>query len=124
LIAASPCPSDASRDLSGAPPWRARDGGLALIVRLTPKSARDEILGIACLSDGRRVIKARVRATPQDGEANAALIRLIAKSLRIPAASIRIESGATARLKTLILSGDAKAHGEALAALVGLDANR
>jgi len=46
---------------------------------LTPKSARDEIGGIEELADGRTVLKVRVRAVPQDGEANAALQRLIAK---------------------------------------------
>lgn len=109
---------------SGPLPWRERDGCLALTVRLTPKGARDEIEGVAFLSDGRPVLKARVRAVPEDGAANAALIRLIAKSLRVPAAAVRLESGATGRLKTLILTGDAKSHSDALAALLGLGAER
>jgi uncharacterized protein (TIGR00251 family) len=91
-----------------------RAGLLVLTVRLTPKSARDEIDGVGRLSDGRCVLLARVRAPPHDGEANAALIRLISKSLRIRAAAIRIESGATGRLKTLVLTGDAQAHKAAL----------
>ena len=60
-----------------------------------------------------------MRATPQDGEANAALIKLIAKTLRIPATAIRLESGATARLKTLVLTADAEALAAALAAIAG-----
>jgi len=100
-------------------PWSERGGHLVLAVRLTPKSSRDEISGIDHLSDGRAVLKARVRATPQDGEANAALIKLIAKTLRVPAAAIRLESGATARLKTLVLTGDTEALGAALAAITG-----
>ena len=76
-------------------------------VRLTPKSSRDEIGGIERLADGRTVLKVRVRAVPQDGEANAALISLLAKALRIAASAVRIEAGASGRLKSLHLDGDA-----------------
>jgi len=54
------------------------------------------------------VLKARVRALPQGGEANAALIRLLAKTLHIPANAIELESGATGRAKTLSLHGNAE----------------
>ncbi len=90
---------------------------MVLTVRLTPKSRRDEITGVDQLSDGRAVLKARVRAAPQDGAANAALIRLVAKSLRIPASAVQLESGATGRLKTLLLSGGAEGLEAALIAL-------
>ena len=99
-------------------PWSSRGDALALSVRLTPRSARDEIGGVDYLSDGRPVVKARVRAAPQDGEANAVLIRLVAKSLRIAATAVRVESGASARLKTLLLDGDAKDLEAALVALL------
>ncbi len=99
-------------------PWTRRGDALVLSIRLTPKSARDEIGGVDHLSDGRPVLKARVRAAPQDGEANAALLRLIAKSLRLPAAAVRLESGATARLKTLVVTGDPEALAAALADLI------
>jgi uncharacterized protein (TIGR00251 family) len=89
------------------PPWTLREDGLLLSVRLTPKSSRDEITGIEQLADGRAVLKVRVRAVPQDGEANAALTRLVAKALHISASAVRIESGASSRLKTLHLQGDA-----------------
>jgi uncharacterized protein YggU (UPF0235/DUF167 family) len=75
-------------------------------VRLTPKSSRDEIGGLDRLADGRMILKVRVRALPQDGEANEALLRLIAKALHIPQASVRIEAGASGRVKTLSLAGD------------------
>ncbi|MEJ0095267.1 MAG: DUF167 family protein [Methylocella sp.] len=101
----------------GGGPWTLRGDGVLLSVRLTPKSSRDEIGGAERLADGRIVLKVRVRAVPQDGEANAALIRLIAKSLGIPAASVRLESGATGRLKTLMLSGGHEALCASLASL-------
>ncbi len=103
-------------------PWSARGDELILSVRLTPKSARDEIGSLDRLSDGRTVLKVRVRALPQDGEANDALIRLIAKALHIPQASVRIEAGASGRVKTLSLAGDASLLQADLARLSSGDA--
>ncbi len=92
----------------GKEPWSVRADGLVLSIRLTPKSARDEIAGIETLSDGRMVLKVRVRAVPQDGEANAALLRLLAKALHISLSAVQIEAGASSRLKTLHLQGNAE----------------
>jgi len=88
-------------------PWSLREDGLYLSVRLTPKSSRDEIGGLETLADGRTVLKVRVRAVPQEGEANEALQRLLAKALHVSASAVRIESGASGRVKTLHLKGDA-----------------
>ena len=88
------------------PPWAAVAGGVSLAVRLTPKGGRDAIDGIETLADGRAVLKARVRAAPSEGEANDALIRLIAKSLSVPPRDVALTAGATARVKRLIIAGD------------------
>ena len=98
-------------------PWRATAGGLTLAVRLTPKGGRDAIGGVGTMSDGRPVLKARVRAAPEDGKANAALVELIAKSLRLPRSAVTLASGQTSRIKTLEIAGDADALARALAAL-------
>ncbi len=84
-----------------------RADGLNLHVRLTPKSSRDALEGVEILADGNCVLKARVRAVPEDGKANDALIALAAKTLKIPASTIRLASGATSRHKVLALDGDA-----------------
>jgi uncharacterized protein len=81
--------------------------GVALDVRLTPRSARDAIDGVECRADGRPVLKARVRAAPVEGEANDALRRLIAKELGIAPRQVELAAGATARLKRLLIAGDA-----------------
>ena len=99
------------------PPWRAVAGGLLLSVRLTPKSSRDALEGVETLSDGRAVLKARVRAVPEDGKANDALVKLVAKSLRLAPSAVDISAGHTARIKTLTLAGDAVALSAALSAL-------
>jgi len=87
-------------------PWSAMAGSVALAVRLTPKGGRDAIDGIAQLADGRYVLKVRVRAAPSEGEANAALVRLIAKAAGVPPRDVALTAGATARVKQLVISGD------------------
>ena len=77
------------------PPWSVVPGGIMLTVRLTPKGGRDAIDGIETMADGSAVLKVRVRAAPTDGEANAALIKLMAKRARRCAA--RGRTGAPAQ---------------------------
>ncbi|RWG37062.1 MAG: DUF167 domain-containing protein, partial [Mesorhizobium sp.] len=48
-----------------ASPFRPRDDGIDLFVRLTPKAAVDRIEGIETAADGRSHLKARVRAVPE-----------------------------------------------------------
>ncbi|BCJ89352.1 hypothetical protein IZ6_00870 [Terrihabitans soli] len=88
--------------------------GLRITVRLTPRGGRDALEGIEALADGREMVKARVRAVPEDGAANAALIGLIAKTLGVAKSHVAIASGHTARVKTLDIAGD----GPALQALL------
>ena len=89
-------------------PWSVRGDGLLLTVRLTPKSARDEIGGVERLSDGRTVLKVtRARGSARRRRPMTALIRLLAKALHISASAVRLESGASGRLKILHLQGDA-----------------
>ena len=76
-----------------------------LAVRLTPRGGRDKIDGWEEDADGRPLLKARVSCPPVDGEANAALIRLIATTLGLPRSAVRIASGDTARIKLLEITG-------------------
>ena len=97
-------------------PWSETAAGLVLHVRLTPKGGRDAIDGIETLSDGRSVLKVRVRAAPSEGEANAALCKLIAKAAGVPARDVTLTAGATSRVKRLTVSGDSVALTAALLA--------
>ena len=81
-------------------------GLISFHVRLTPKGGRDAVDGWEAASDGSEHLKARVRAVPEDGKANAALIELLAKTLAVPQSNVRIASGATARLKRVEIAGD------------------
>lgn len=80
-----------------------------LAVRLTPRAGRDRIDGWARDEAGRVYLKVKVAAAPVDGQANAALVRLIARALRRPAGAVRIASGETARFKQIEIDGAAAA---------------
>jgi hypothetical protein len=88
-------------------------------VRVTPKGGRDAIDGVEALSDGRPILKVRVRAAPEDGAANEGVRRLVAKALGLPASAVTLEAGATARLKTFLIAGEGEALARAIAALTG-----
>ena len=88
-----------------ARPWTATADSVAFIVRLTPRGGRDAIDGVAQLADGRSVLKVRVRAAAGEGEANVALLKLIAKTLGVAVRDVSLVAGASARLKHLRISG-------------------
>ncbi len=102
-------------------PWEPTRDGLILTVRLTPKGGRDAIDGIEATADGRPVLRVRVRAAPSEGEANDALVRLIAKVVGVPPRAVNLITGHTSRLKRLKIDGSAIALAEALERICGTD---
>lgn len=86
--------------------WRAVSGGVRFHVRLTPKGGRDAVEGWSASANGEPHLKARVRAVPEDGKANAALVELLAEKLGVGKSAVRIAAGQTARLKTVEVLGD------------------
>jgi len=86
--------------------WRAEPDGVLLHVRVTPKGGRDEILGLRDTADGRRYLAVKVAAPPEDGAANDALRRLIARAAGLGRGAVTIVAGEQAREKRLKLAGD------------------
>jgi uncharacterized protein len=95
-------------------PWRYSTEGISVALRVTPRGGRDDIDGVETLANGRTVVKVRVRAIADGGEANRAVTELMAKVLRVPKAKVRILSGTTSRLKQIAVDGDPAKLGEAL----------
>lgn len=96
-----------------------RDGGdLILSVRLTPGATREEVGGVWTDEKGAHWLSARVRAVPEKGKANAALIALLAKRLDWPRSAISLESGDTNRLKRLRIKGGDEALALRLSAII------
>ena len=86
--------------------WRIEPDGLILHVRVTPKAGRDQIVGMREASDGKTHLAIKIAAPPEDGAANEALLRLIAKIAGLGRGSVTIVAGAQAREKRLKLAGD------------------
>ena len=76
-----------------------------LAVRLTPRAQADAIEGWGQDDAGRSYLKARVRAQPVDGKANAALEALIAQALGLPRSAVALAAGGSGRLKHITIKG-------------------
>jgi uncharacterized protein (TIGR00251 family) len=87
-------------------PVAAANGGVRVQIRLTPKAARDRIDGLAPEAGGGTVLKVSVTTVPEDGKANAALIKLLSKEWRLPKSTMEIVQGATDRRKVLHITGE------------------
>ena len=71
--------------------------GAEIAVRVTPKASRNRVVAE---EGGLRVY---VTVVPEDGKANKAVIRLLAKALGVPKSSLVLIRGATARDKVFRL---------------------
>ena len=101
-------------------PWRYSTQGISVALRVTPRGGRDDIDGVETLANGRSVVKVRVRAIADGGEANRAVTELLAKALRVPKGKVRILSGTTSRLKQIAVNGDPAKLGAMLRELTAL----
>lgn len=86
-----------------AGPYRTSRDGILLEVRLTPRAARDGFDGIK-----QDRLQARVRAVPEDGRANTALVELVADEIGVAKSTVAVATGKTSRLKTVLIAGDPK----------------
>ena len=65
--------------------------------------------------------QARVRAAPSEGEANAALIKLVARALGVPPRDVSLAAGAaTSRVKRVTVAGDGPSLAAALEKIVAV----
>ena len=76
-----------------------------LAIKLTPGAATDRIDGWDLDAEGRPVLKVRVRARPVEGEANEALVKLMARALGVPKSAVAIQRGGQSRTKILVVEG-------------------
>lgn len=80
----------------------ARGRSLVLSLKVTPRSPRTAWAGM--LDDG--VLRVRVAAPPDQGKANAELIRFLASELGLQTSRVEIISGATSTRKLVRLSSE------------------
>ncbi|MEQ9326575.1 MAG: DUF167 domain-containing protein [Rhodospirillales bacterium] len=86
---------------SAASPVSVADGGIRVAVRLTPRGGSNKVQGVAFDAEGAALLRVSVTAPPEDGKANAALVKLLAKEWRVAKSSITILSGHQSRTKLL-----------------------
>ena len=92
--------------ISANGPLSRRADGIALAIHLQPRASDSRLVGIETAADGGRRLKVRVTAPPTEGEANRALVKLIAKALAVAPSRVTIERGETDRRKLIAIEGD------------------
>ena len=76
-----------------------------MLVRATPKSARDGVDGLTETPQGP-ALAIKVRAVPDKGEANRAVERVVAEWLGVAKSSVAVSAGGKSRVKTVEIGGD------------------
>jgi uncharacterized protein (TIGR00251 family) len=89
---------------------REQAGAVTFDVLVQPRASRAKI---GPLHDGR--LKVAVTSPPVDGEANAAVVELLAKTLGVAKSAVEVIAGASSRRKTIRIAGVGKNAIEELA---------
>jgi uncharacterized protein YggU (UPF0235/DUF167 family) len=109
-----------SPDPGGA--FRASSGGALVAVRVQPRSRPEGLEGFVADAAGAVRLKVRLGAAPEDGKANAALLKLLARAWDVAPGRLALVGGATARNKTVLLAGDPAEALDRLRAWAGKEA--
>ena len=86
-----------------------KDRGLTFAVRVVPRASRTEIVG-----EYNGALRVRIAAPPVEGAANRELIRLLAKTFKLPQNAVEIVSGAASKSKVVHIAGADSARLEKL----------
>lgn len=88
---------------------REHEGAVTFDVLVQPRASRAKL---GPVHDGR--LKVAVTAPPVDGEANAAVIEVLAKALGVARGAVSVVAGTSSRRKTVRVEGVSRAAVEAL----------
>jgi len=80
--------------------------GLRVAIRLSPRAKADRLLGVAGTVEGGHAVKASVTTPPEGGQANEALLQLLARAWRLPRRDLMIVAGTASRNKIVGIAGD------------------
>ena len=70
-----------------------------IAIQVAPKSSKNAIEGIVKDANGKEWLKVRLTVVPEDGKANKALLKLLAKEWKVSQSSLEIVSGLTSKYK-------------------------
>ncbi len=96
--------------------WHPVPDGVAVAVKVQPKSRRPGLHGAVPSADGQR-LRIGVTEAAEGGRANRAACAALADALGLAPSAVRLVLGATSREKTLHVAGDPAALGAMLAEL-------
>lgn len=88
--------------------------GAIVAVRVQPKSRPEGLEGFVADASGAVRLKARLSAVAEDGKANAALLRLLARAWDVAPSRLSLVSGGANRNKAVLLEGEPAATFERL----------
>jgi uncharacterized protein len=88
--------------------WRELPDGVAVAVKVQPKSRRPGVQGTAPSAGGER-LRIGVSEPAEDGRANRAACTVLAAALEVAPSAVSVSIGTTSREKTLRVTGDAAA---------------
>jgi len=77
-----------------------QDRGLIFAVRVVPRASRSEIVG-----EHNGALRIRIAAPPVSGAANRELVRILAKTFKLPQNAVEIVSGTNSKSKTVRVRG-------------------
>ena len=81
-------------------------GGVRVRLKVAPRSGRNRVEGLAAEADGAVALKVAVTAAPEDGKANAAVVKLLAAEWGVAKSTMSVVLGAADRRKVLQVAGD------------------
>lgn len=105
--------------MSEPSPVTVSSDGVRVALRVTPRAGRNRIDGLITDADGRAALKLLVTAAPEDGKANMAVLKLLAKAWGVPRTALSVTSGAAARRKIVHIAGDGPALARRIHAWLG-----
>lgn len=91
------------------PPFHQHRGHWRIALRVTPKAGRNALGGVVADGQGQQRLRVLVTAPADQGKANQAVLKLLAKTWRLPASCLRIVQGETARDKLVEIGEDSAA---------------
>lgn len=84
--------------------YNLKNNSLLLFTKVTPSAKKNAIKTPITDADNCKRLQIHVTAIPDKGKANAAVIKLLAKTLKLPKTQLSIYSGQTSRFKTIEFS--------------------
>ena len=85
------------------------EASVTIGVRVVPRASRSEIVGLH-----GRALKIRIASPPVDGAANEELVRMLAKTLRVPRSAVAVASGEASRSKRVRIDLSAREFAQRL----------